>query len=95
MNNYQLLREITFTRPRPAVFENLGRAYLRMNEPARAEQAFVKAIELNPAQARALLELAEIRFNQKVYMESWGPVSAARRVIASVGSQSLVVCATG
>ncbi len=60
-----------FYQTRPAVFENLGRAYLRMNEPARAEQAFVKAIELNPAQARALLELAEIRFNQKVYVESW------------------------
>ena len=60
-----------FYQTRPAVFENLGRAYLRVNEPARAEQAFVKAIELNPAQARALLELAEIRFNQKVYVESW------------------------
>ena len=55
---------------RPSVFENLGVAYSRINDKAGAEQAFRRAVQLNPEQARALLELAVLRYEQQNYVES-------------------------
>ena len=55
---------------RPSVFENLGVAYSRINDKAGAEQAFSRAVQLNPEQARALLELAVLRYEQQNYVES-------------------------
>ncbi len=55
---------------RPQVFENLGVAYLRLGDEALAENAFIRAIELNFSQGRALLELADIRFGQQHFTES-------------------------
>jgi type IV pilus assembly protein PilF len=55
---------------RPSVFDNLGVAYLRLGEPAKAEAAFLRATQLNPNQGRALLEMASIRYEQQNYLES-------------------------
>ncbi|MFP6804873.1 MAG: type IV pilus biogenesis/stability protein PilW [Pseudomonadales bacterium] len=55
---------------RPMVFENLGVAYNRIGEPEEAEHAFIRATQLNPQQPRALIELGEIRFDQRNYIES-------------------------
>ena len=55
---------------RPSVFENLGVAYSKINDEGRAERAYIRAIQLNPEQTRALLELAVIRFKQQNYVES-------------------------
>jgi type IV pilus assembly protein PilF len=59
-----------FYAKRPQVFENLGVAYLRLEKPADAEEAFTRAVELNFSQSRALLELAIIHFEQKDFVES-------------------------
>ena len=67
------LREATKNRfypNRPSVFENLGIAYSRINNSDDAEQAFTRAVQLNPDQNRALLELAVIRYEQQNYVES-------------------------
>ena len=55
---------------RPQVFENLGVSYLRLGDETLAENAFIRAVELNFSQARALLELADIRFGQQNFTES-------------------------
>lgn len=57
---------------RPAVFENLGVASLRLGDVESAEHAFTRAIQLNPEQPRALLELADIRFNEQNYVAARG-----------------------
>ena len=62
--------ENRFYTNRPTVFENLGVAYVRMGDLESADYAFSRAIQLTPDQARALLELAEIRFQQRKYVES-------------------------
>lgn len=53
---------------RPTVFENLGVSYLRIGDREKAEQAFDRAVALNPDQARALLELARIHFERQQYV---------------------------
>jgi type IV pilus assembly protein PilF len=55
---------------RPMVFENLGVAYDRIGDTEEAEHAFVRATQLNPQQPRALIELGEIRFGERNYIES-------------------------
>ena len=55
---------------RPTVFENLGISYLKINDKQAAEDAFIHSVALNPKQPRALLELAELRFDQKQYVPS-------------------------
>lgn len=66
----KLASENRFYPNRPTVFENLGRAYLRINQIEDAEFAFTRATQLNPEQARSLLELAEIKFDQQQYTNS-------------------------
>ena len=66
----ELASENRFYPNRPTVFENLGVAYLRLGDTAKAEFAFTRATQLNPEQSRALLELAEIKFEQQQYTES-------------------------
>ena len=55
---------------RASVFENLGVAHARAGEPEGAVAALTRAIRLNPEQPRALLELAEIRFDEQDYAEA-------------------------
>ena len=55
---------------RPTVFENLGISYLRTGDKPAAEKAFSRAIALNPRQSRSLLELAEMRMDQRKYADA-------------------------
>lgn len=45
---------------RPQAFENLGLAALRLERRAQAEQAFQRALQLNPELPRSSLELADL-----------------------------------
>ena len=76
---------------RPTVFENLGICYLQLGERQKAEDAFVKSISLNPKQPRALLELAEIRYDQQQYMSSRSLYRRFERVSRD-GARSLWLC---
>lgn len=55
---------------RATVFENLAISYLRTGDVSGAERAFERAVALNPDQPRALIELAELRYNQGRYTEA-------------------------
>ena len=55
---------------RSQVFENMGVCYQKMGEPAKAEEAFIKAIQLDYSRPRALLELATIRWDQQNFVEA-------------------------
>jgi type IV pilus assembly protein PilF len=59
-----------FYQNRPLVYENLGVAYLRLGDSVKAEEAFLRSTQLNPGQGRAMLQLAEIRFDQRNYVEA-------------------------
>ena len=76
---------------RAVVFENLGAVYVTLNDPINAEDAFLTAIRLNPGQPRALLELAEIRFNGGHYGES-GELYHRHLRLASDSARSLWLC---
>jgi len=76
---------------RPQVFENMGVCYQKMGESVKAEAAFLRAIQLDYSRARALLELASIRFEQQDFIES-------RRLyerhvsVSQQSSRSLLLC---
>ncbi|MFZ6047804.1 type IV pilus biogenesis/stability protein PilW [Pseudomonas sp. CR3202] len=53
---------------RSRVFENLGLTALKMKNPALAEQHFDKSLRLNRNQPRALLEMAQLSFDEKQYV---------------------------
>ncbi len=55
---------------RSQVFENLGICYLKTGQLTKAEQALQRAVSLNPRQPRALLELSEIQFNRRNYVNA-------------------------
>lgn len=52
---------------RYAALENLGRTYLKLNEPAKAEQAFTQAIQANRDAIISRLELAELLYFQQQF----------------------------
>ena len=62
--------EDPFYRARPQVYENLGVCYLRLPDLAAAEEAFKRAVAMNPSQARSLLELAELAFGRQDYVNA-------------------------
>lgn len=76
---------------RAQVFEYLGMTYTKLNQPREAELAYLRATQLNPSQVRALLELAEIRFEQRNYVESRSYYKKSLRV-AAPSSRSLWLC---
>ncbi|MDA0790976.1 MAG: type IV pilus biogenesis/stability protein PilW [Proteobacteria bacterium] len=87
----EVASEDRFYVQRSQTFENLGRSYLKVGDRDKAESAFKRAVELNTNQTRALLELAEIRFDQQAYVES----SNLYRQFSRVGqhnAQSLWLC---
>ena len=47
---------------RGQAYENLGLTQLKLNQPADAEQSFLRALMLNTAQPRSALELADLYF---------------------------------
>ncbi|MBO6702957.1 MAG: type IV pilus biogenesis/stability protein PilW [Pseudomonadales bacterium] len=66
----EVASENRFYTNRPIVFENLGRSYRRIGDLEGAEYAFTRAIQLNPEQAGATMELADIKFEQQNYVEA-------------------------
>ena len=76
--------ELTVANPhyklRSQAYENLGVAYLRTGRSAEAEQAFTNALALNPAQARALLELAQFAFDLGLHMQARDYLNRHKRV---------------
>ena len=63
----RLLVEDTSYRARGQAFENLGFAYLRADKIGAAEEAFLRATQLNVRQPRSTLELAELAFERGDY----------------------------
>ena len=57
---------------RSQVFENLGMCYKELERRGEAEQAFSRSVQLNPGQSRALLEMTDIRLQQRNYVEAQG-----------------------
>ena len=55
---------------RARVFENLGMTALMMNERAEAKAYFERALRLDVRQARALLEMAELSYEDKNYVQA-------------------------
>lgn len=49
---------------RPQAFENMGIAAIRLNRIEEGEQAFMRAIQLNPNQLRSALELASLNLER-------------------------------
>ena len=76
---------------RPSVFENLGVAYLRVGDPSNAEHAFTRAVQLNPEQPRALLELATLRFEQRNYAEA-RTLYRRHTTVAPKSPKTLLLC---
>lgn len=76
---------------RAQVFENLGVCYLRIGENVKAQDSFVRAIELKPSQGRALLELSSIRFDQGNFVESKRLYDRHASVVQQ-SSRSLDIC---
>ncbi len=70
VTQFSTASEDRFYGNRAAVFENLGMAYKALGDQARAGDAFARAIQLHPGQPGALLELAEIQFNEQNYVEA-------------------------
>jgi type IV pilus assembly protein PilF len=62
----RLVRDTSY-RSRSQAFENLGMAYLRADDEAEAEAAFLRSLELNFRQAGATLELAELAYGRGEY----------------------------
>src|SRR5690606_15258264 len=55
---------------RPVALVNLGRTALKLGDIERAESALTHALVLDPSLDRAMIELAEIYFEQKNYVEA-------------------------
>jgi type IV pilus assembly protein PilF len=59
-----------FYQNRAQVYENLGVAYAQLGDMQNAEESYVRSTQLNPSQGRALLEISDIRYDQKNYVEA-------------------------
>jgi len=59
----RLVKDTTY-RARAQAFENLGMAYLRMEQAEQSEAAFARSLELNFRQPRATLELADMAYGR-------------------------------
>ncbi|MNF66086.1 tetratricopeptide repeat protein [compost metagenome] len=53
---------------RSRVFENLGLTALKLNDPVLAKQHFDKSLRLDRRQPRALLEMAQLSFDERQYV---------------------------
>jgi tetratricopeptide (TPR) repeat protein len=62
-----LLERIVNRSPTPGLLDLLGDAYTQMHDPVRAEQAFRKAIELEPGEANHRRGLAQALLAQEKY----------------------------
>ena len=87
----QVAAQDRFYPRRAQVFENLGVCYLRIGESVKAEDSFVRAVELHFSQGRALLELSIIRYDQQDFIESKRLYDRHAAVVQQ-SSRSLGIC---
>lgn len=71
LDYFRKASEDTFYSERSRVFENLGLAYLRLEQPDAAKSSFERALRLNSRQPLALLELARLEFEAENYVPAW------------------------
>ena len=76
---------------RSQVFENLGVCYVHLGDIEAAEAAFIRSLQLNSGQRRALIELGEIRFDQQNYVAARDFYIRHTR-IAQQSARSLWLC---
>ncbi|MFT5211971.1 MAG: type IV pilus assembly protein PilF [Flavobacterium sp.] len=55
---------------RAQAFLNLGISYLKLDQKAEAEKSLLRSVQLNGREPRALLELADLNFQQKNYVDA-------------------------
>ncbi len=65
-----LLKRIVTRSATPALLDLLGDAYIQTHDPARAEQAYRKAVELEPGDVGHRRGLGQALFNQEKYKEA-------------------------
>ncbi len=83
--------EDRFYLSRSTVFENLGLSYQRVGDMPAAEEAFDRAVALNPDQPRALLELASLFYSRQDYVQSRQMYLRFERV-SQQSPRSLLLC---
>lgn len=76
---------------RVSALENLGRAQLAAGDRPAAEQSFRHAVQLNPAQSGALLELAQLTYDRESYAEARDHYRQ-HEALASPSARSLWLC---
>lgn len=76
---------------RATVFENLGICYLQLKDKKDAETSFIKSIALDPRQPRALLDLAELRYDQKQFAAAHA-LYQRFKAVATDNARSLWLC---
>ena len=65
-----LLEQSLSRRPNGNLYDQLGDAYTRMSDLPRAEQAYRRAVQLEPERARHVRSLAQSLFDQDRYQEA-------------------------
>ncbi len=84
--------EDRFYELRPQAFENLGVAYLALDDRAAARNAFERAEALNPRLPRTLLELTLLNLADQNYSAAKA-LYLRHRAIAAESARSLFACA--
>lgn len=67
---FSLASSVVGYRSRAGALTNLGRTALKLQRPEKAQASFEQAIKLDPRQSLALIELAELHFDQQDYAAS-------------------------
>ena len=73
------------------VFENIGISKLKMGEVTVAEELAVKSLALKSDQVRSLLDLPEIRIDQRTHVET-RDIYQSYRAVCEHNAQSLWIC---
>ena len=81
----------TLYEKRADAFSNLGKAYLRKGETAKAEEVFDRALKMDRRQAPAMLELADINMQRDQVAEAARVYALYRKASARPSSRSLLL----
>ena len=73
------------------VFENIGISRLKMGEVTVAEELAMKSLALKSGQVRSLLDLPEIRIDQRAHVET-RDIYQSYRAVCERNAQSLWIC---
>ena len=65
-----LLQQILQSAPTAGLYDQLGDSYMQLQDPARAEQAYRHAVEMEPDQSNHHQGLAQSLFDQEKYSEA-------------------------